>query len=511
MSIVAAAALTGISSFADTSATTTSSTVVESSAMATSSATKATPPKTKKHQAAKKQSYSDAHYRHLEREVHALQQQVSMLRTGEPREVGNPNNVIYAHGPAVVSSPYVNLEYGADYGGSDLLINLPSINKDQWLLQLRKQIYDCYCKYGFEGPNRPLVALSGKIGVDAMEQKDFDKHNKSDIDLDSAELEAVAEVNPWVTGLVKLKYSTLENDTGSNADNNKFTVSEAFITIGNLDKTNLYTSFGQMYIPFTFDNSLTVTDTLVNTIGKTKEQPLIVGFTDYYGFYGSLYAFKGETYVSNPNIVNNWGADVGYRKAHDKSYIDAGVAYMDNLADSLGMQSTPNAAETTPENNFSGFGDGYKLMERVHAVDGHFLLGLGETPKWSMYNPWTFIAEYVGATGTFDENDMMFDGSGAKPQAVDFQAGYNFLAFDKPSFVAIGYDHSWDALALNLPQQSYFLTVGANFFKDTLARLEYRHDVNYDSSDYASAGGESVFNAGSSDRDTITANFEIYF
>lgn len=516
ISVVAAAALTGVSSFADTtasSATTAtssaSSAVVDSSAVTT---TTTTTKSTKHHHKTKKSTKTsdDARYRQLEQQVTALQDQVNHMQKIQKGFLGGKGYI--AHGPAIVSSPYTNYEYGADFGGSDLLINLPSINKDVALLGIRKNIYNRYCQMGIcGGPDRPVVAMSGKVEMQAHDMRDFDKHNESDLNLSAVELEAVAEVNPWITALMKMKFVPDNNDQelGSTVDNNKLQISEAFITIGNLDKSPIYASMGQMYVPFTFDNNLMVTDTLVKTIGKTKAQPLILGFTDVYGVYGSIYTFKGDSYESNPDMINQFGVDLGYKHVTNKSYLDVGAGYINNMADSEGMQSTPGS----DINTFNGFGDNYKLKERVHGIDGHFLLGLGEKPKWSMYNPWTFIAEYVGATNSFDQEDLSFNGNGAKPQAVDAQVAYNFLVLDKPSFVAVGADHSWDSLALNLPEQSYFLAVGSNIFKDTLTRLEYRHDINYDSGDTASGNSEdnAVFSPDGDHRDTITADFEVFF
>lgn len=521
-SVVAAAALFGSASFAvatttaanTTATTTTKSTTQDNTTTAktvTVTKTKSSVNKSKKSSSTSAGSKGESsRLAKLEAEVDVLEKKVQIY---EERQNINPSSKVYAHGPAIVSSPYVDFEEGADYGGADLLINMPSINKDVVLLKNKKAVTAAYAEHNINLPDRPVVAVSGKVEVQAENVRNYDSSGStSDIGLSAAELMIASDINPFTTGLIKLKY---EQDfaTTPKIEGANIKVSEAFITLGNLDKTPFYASAGQMYVPFVFDNNIMITDTAVKVLGKTKEQPLILGFTGVNGLYGSVYAFNGDSYVSNNHTINQWGTNLGYvfKGSHD-FYTDFGVGFIANMADAEGMQNTPSGSTKSGFMTFGGFSDSEQLKNRVPAADAHLFVGIGEKPDKHSYNPFAIVAEYVAATTSFDRQDLSFDGHGATPRAIDVQGVHNFKIADKPSYFAIGYDHSWEALGLNLPEQSFFTTFGVSLFKDTLARVEYRHDFNYDSGDTATAenGVDQTFVTGN-DRDIYTGSFEVFF
>lgn len=55
------------------------------------------------------------------------------------------------------------------------------------------------------------------------------------------------------------------------------------------------------------DTSYTITTTSTTNLGKMVERPVVLGFSEQ-GFYGNVYAFKGDTYEGEQNsTINNWG------------------------------------------------------------------------------------------------------------------------------------------------------------------------------------------------------------
>ncbi len=80
-------------------------------------------------------------------------------------------------------------------------------------------------------------------------------------------------------------------------------------------------------------------------------------------------------------------------------------------------------------------------------------------------------------TEAFREQDLSFNGKGAKPQAVQGELDMTFTAFNRPSSIGFGYQWSKEALALNLPKQRWIGVFNISIWKDTVESIEYRHDL----------------------------------
>ncbi len=107
---------------------------------------------------------------------------------------------------------------------------------------------------------------------------------------------------------------------------------------------------------------------------------------------------------------------------------------------------------------------------------------------------------------------MMFNGRGARPQAMDAELYYNFHVFNKPTVFSVAYDKSWEALALGVPEQRYIATLMTSIWRSTIEQIEFRHDVNYGMGDTAS--GASIVTPATAKggvSNTVTAQIGIYF
>ena len=94
--------------------------------------------------------------------------------------------------------------------------------------------------------------------------------------------------------------------------------------------------------------------------------------------------------------------------------------------------------------------------------------------------------------GLGDEKDITLKGLEAiKKSKLVFLETYTspFLGslkrLEKISFFAIGYGQTWQALSLAVPKQNYFAEYDIDIFKGVYLAVEYRHDVNYSSTDVA--------------------------
>ena len=299
------------------------------------------------------------------------------------------------------------------------------------------------------------VAVSGVIEVEASGTDNEDLFDNSadgddsDIVLATAELGIDAQVNDWVNGNITFLYEEDDSD---------LEVDVATITIANADATPFFFAGGQMYVPFGAYETNMIADPLTLEIGETRETAALVGFAQG-GFYGTAYVFNGDTDESGDDEIDNFGANAGFSGEFDNGDFDVSVSYINDIGDSDALQDTIPGGIVDDE--VAGFG--------VSAV-----ANIGD---------FTLIGEYVTALDDFEFAELPFDGDGAEPSAWNLEAGYNFALMGKDSTIAIAYQETDEALALELPEQRLSLALSVGIFDNTALTFEYAHDDNYGSSD----------------------------
>jgi len=392
---------------------------------------------------------------------------------------------------AIISSPYVGLR--AAYDTADLITDLPTVNADIVLLEQKRDIAKYKTAHNLKTPDRPVMALSGALEADAYFWRDFTQGSSSDIDLGRAELDILGDINPWVMGALFLVYDHVRNPTIANS---RVYVDSGFVTLGNLQQSPFYFTIGQIYVPFGQYTHYMVSIPLTRVLMRTRERAAVLGYAKD-GIYGTLYGYKGDSYTDNrDSSINAWGASLGYEWKWRDIDFGAYTYYINNVADSEGMQSTDG-----------NFFPGFKTHEKLQ----HFVPGIGLRGKIK-YKPYSFNVEYVGAVRRFDKTlDLSFNDRGAKPGALDIEANYDFTFHGFSSSFAVGYGRVWEGLALNIPRQSAFMKVATSWFKSTIESLELREDWNYNRSDNATGAGTNVPVVGAQTRYIINAEIGVYF
>jgi len=442
------------------------------------------------------------HHKHTHHSKHQSAHHVPKLESFGQR---------YTHGVTVTTSPLLGIR--SDFNADDLVVNLPTMNEDLRLLQQRKAIVK---KTDGVQPaaKRPLIELSGDIEAQAIAAEPFVGRGKSSINLSTVELDILANISSWATGLISLDYDDTPPSiavSGSTVTNSRIFLERGFLTIGNLNKSPFYASFGQMYVPFGNYSTYILSTPLTQDLGRTLTRAAELGFF-YKGFYDQVYAFNGDTLVGSSGI-NEWGANTGYQYQNLSTGFtaDIGAGYISNVADSQGVQDTGGPASAL----FTGFGEPVlptppatgsgtvmeKLEHRVPAIDIHTELS---------YQRYSFLGEYITAVRSFARSNLSFNHHGATPSALNLEAGYKFHLFNKPFLFALGYEKSWQSLGLSLPQTSYLAILTASLWKNTIEGVEFRHDVNYSSSDTASGQLAAVPRLGATGN-TVTFQVGVYF
>ncbi len=424
----------------------------------------------------------------------------------------------YISGITVTTSPILGLK--SAWNASDLLYQVSSMNEDLLLLQERDRFNGLLERYSGDSLDmRPLLVISGGIETRASYSKNYTDTDDASVNLSTAEIDLWAIMSQWASGFMAIDYDDSPPDTGSRVTNSRLFLQRGFVTIGNLQQSPVYMTMGQLFVPFGRYSSAVVTTPLTKTIGRIEDRALVMGYFND-GIYFQAYGDNGNRVDgSGDGVIFQGGANLGYKNNHSTiGGIDVGVGYTTNLADSQGMQSNGLSSDGNPSTQFAGFGkttnaDGTsanQLAHNVDALDFHLSLSRGMI---------TLITEYITALRRFDEGDLSFNGEGAAVSALQTELDFNFVFHGMPLTVGGAYNRSWQALALNVPQESYFAVVSTSFWKNTVESLEFRHDVNYSvtiDTGGGGAGDESLdlpvtdANVGGS-RDQITFQLGAYF
>lgn len=419
--------------------------------------------------------------------------------------IGENKVITYIAGTPVVTSPYTGDRPAFD--GSDYIVNISSINRDLRLMEQRRRLYAAYQQVGYPIPHMPIIALSGKTEPLAELSRGYlDESATGDFNLGSSELDVAALLNDKVESFMSLAYDDSPPLLGGpRVKNSTFFLNQGFVNIGNLDITPYYLTAGQIYVPFGRFSSAMVSSPLPMRLARTKSRPFILGYKSQTepGPFAAVYGFKSETTDGHSGVG---GINLGYRLKSGDLTGEIGTSYIGSIADSEGMQLTGSPPGTT----FGGFGSPSNGSEAVHKVPA---LGFHGTISYNQYN---FTAEWIGATQSFSPQDLSFNGQGAKPTAGQLELGVTFKVFSKPSSLAAGYQWSQQTLALNMPARRFSGVFNISIWKDTVESLEYRHDIDFKSYQFANgaapvgSSNENTIGTGRSS-DALIAQIGVYF
>jgi hypothetical protein len=368
--------------------------------------------------------------------------------------------------PVKVSGPWI----------INLLNSSTSINADLYMLEMRSQTDKNM------NLDSPRLIIGGDLEAQLTHSSNYGK-GKWGTDLSDLDLDFLAQINPYANAYMQIKYDNSDLGHARRVDNSRLYVNKAFMTFGNLDKSPVYFSAGQMNPPFGRYASNMIDDPLTKLIGSAKARTVVLGYykklQNSLTTYGSAYLFKGDSYDShhadNNSAVNNGGVDFGIKYSVGDFDANIGASYVDNLAEATQMQGTIFDK------------DHEQLDHKVPAIDIHTSFGYKDT--------YLLFLEYVAATKAFDSNDLSFGKdishlSGAKPSAFAVEGIYNFTLLNKPTSFGLGYSTSRQALGLDIPKDRYLAMIQMEIYKQILLKLEYRHDVYYNNA-YASHHGET--------------------
>ncbi len=298
------------------------------------------------------------------------------------------------------------------------------------------------------------VELSAVVEMETGYAKDYDKTKSSDIALATIEIGLDGQVSEWSSAHILLKYEEGEDD-------DHVFVDEGTISLGNMDKFPVMLMAGKMYMPFGAYNSNMISDPLTLEIGETNDSAVQL-LTEINGFYATAYIFNGKTNeAGDDDIINTYGANIGYTMSNDNFSMDAGIDWLSNMADSNGMADYISTTTST-------------IAESVGGFSAHVTIEVAG---------FTLISEYLTALNDFTLGEVDFNGQGAEPSAYNVEAAYSLYIAGKVTSLALGYQVTEESLDLGLPESRIIVAASMEIFKYTTLALEYFHDEDYGTSD----------------------------
>jgi hypothetical protein len=295
-----------------------------------------------------------------------------------------------------------------------------------------------------------FVSLSGSIEGDYTLSQGKDGAKTSAFILDTAELIMDVTLTEWAMGKIVIDYDGDDED--------RFYLDEANITLGKTENAPLFLTAGKIYVPFGDFSTNMIQDPLTQTLGEINPKGMIVGYTAK-GLTATAFSYNGMDEGDEDNdTVNGFGASLAYSYRQKDAGFNAGLAWVGNIGDSGTITDVIND-------------HGYEsIIDQVPGLN----INIGGT-----YKTFSLIAEYTSALDSFDVMEVPFDGAGATPKALNTELAYSTTLMDKETVFAIGYQKTWEAYALDLPEHRYITSTSMNVFAGTTVSLEYYVDTFY--------------------------------
>ena len=392
------------------------------------------------------------------------------------------------------------------YDGFNLIVNNPGVNNDVALLKLRKAEIEYYEKTGQEYKGDPKLIFSGEVeGTSVYTTPYTNTSAGTNFDLTDAELDTFIEGNRWVSGFMTFAYDSGSDGEANAVNNSEVQLGQGYLTIGDLTTAPVYTSFGQMYVPFGRYTSYMISTPSSKTVGRIQSRAINFGYhsndTEITPF-AAVYGFQGANEIDgNPasnNDVESYGSNLGLSFSKGDYSGMLGMSYTSNIAESAGLQGDGSTGTGFAESSTAE-----DISKRVPGADVYGQIGYGD---------YVLLAEFVKATTQFNQNDLSYNGQGAQPEAVDVEAVYSF-EFWRPSYVALAYGESWQALSLGVPKKNFGATYSMAIWRNTALSFELMHNIGYSETDTSYLDNTTSMDQNSQGESYNTASlrFDLFF
>lgn len=357
------------------------------------------------------------------------------------------------------------------------------------------------------------ISFAGGIAFDARwgnRSMGYTTENNQRLSLNDAYLNIYGNVNDWTKAFASISYSNVSTENENNRQEGQYsnvyvtstqfgtsgfsseenirsglTLEQGFIRVANFDEFPVFVQVGKQFQPFGRYRIHPMTRTLVQSLTETLRTSAEVGFLTRMGLHGAVYAFDTPLAMRDGAALTervlghnatDYGVELGFDNFSDELGYSVGIGYMYN------MVGVNDVAFAIGEYN----GDkGYDNRVGAGVIygdlnTGPFNVGVRYVSAFQAFNPWDLQTKTTTVVPAGH-------GSGAKPWAVDIQAGYNFNMWAKNQNVYVGYQGSGSTVNLFLPQNRWLVGYNMDVWKNTNVGVEFTHDTPFNKS---TEGGE---------------------
>jgi hypothetical protein len=352
--------------------------------------------------------------------------------------------------PSAVWKNIVGGTYASAYNGGDLFINGSWINADNDLLKIDQT-----------NPLKNSFLLSGDL--QALLTSDMTPApQSSQMALQSIELQS---------------YTTLDHVfhafTDSMLDPHQLnvTIPRAFITLGDLNRSDFYTTIGKNQVSFGqySTNVINVLPEISSELGGITVNSVTLGMDN------TKRGMNVRAYIYQPNVktVDHRDAEGGldFVKAYSYKTVTAstGVSVVSDLADSGAIS---NVLGNEP------------LVHRLPAFNIRQSLSLPGNQG--------IVVEYVAAMTDFSKDNVVTNDKSVRPGALHLEWNKSTTCFNKPVEFALGYNQTYHASAFNLPVSRVYGVATISPIRRSALSLEVNDDQSYSANDVSKIGGNVI-------------------
>ena len=300
------------------------------------------------------------------------------------------------------------------------------------------------------------LEIGGVVEVEGAYAQPDEGDSASDIAIATVELGVAAEIHDWVGAEIVVLYE------GEDVE-----IDVATLTIAP-HEDGLSLTAGQQYAPFgTFETNM-VSDPLTLELGEAGETGVLVG-ASLGGLSGSAFVFKGDNNSGGDDRIGGFGAAVGHAMEFGGIELGLDVSYINDISDSDGITDA------------LGLGDDV-AVDRVPGLAAGVQLQLSNL---------SFISEVLTALEDFQADEMEFDGGGARPSSWMVEAAYSFDLAGREATVAVGYQGTEEALALELPETRALAALSVPVVDGVALAVEWANDSHYGTGVGGSGGNDN--------------------
>lgn len=299
------------------------------------------------------------------------------------------------------------------------------------------------------------VTLNGSIEGDFKAGKDLTGNHSTEFVLDTVELIVAAEVTEWATGRIVIDYD-------GTSDSEDLFIDEAHVTLGKTESFPFFLTGGKIYAPFGDFSTHMIQDPLTQTLGEINPKGIVAGY-EKNGVNANVFSYNGMREGGDPadeenDSINGFGAALAYSHEKEAGGVTVGVGWVNNLADSATI------TDYLEENGR------FSVADQVPGLSLHLA---------GRYQAFTLLSEYLTALDSFTAEEMAFGAAEAEPAAWKNELAYTTTVLDRETVFAVGYQKTWEASALELPEHRYLVAASIALHEGTTLACEYYYDTDY--------------------------------